>query len=439
MSDNEEFGYHKNNYKHLDGMVTLNDSQNKNDSQNYDKMSDSSFHVLTRNYAPMDSISIDKLFSEEDNLFFEPECENMNALDSQTLPILFREQSAVKPIIIIRALQGVKPMKKCELEIYIANKISDLANNDSQICKFLSKLCRSAGFDSEFVIELGENSQLKYFDKSCRITIKELLCKIMKFALENIVLSIRKEDIIKPKPPQISETESIIAESKKQRKQWSRLEEEILQKTLESYGNSIKNVTEEIWLELSQKFSRTICSIHAKAKTLCKTKDNTSKIMTDIKENFGTIHQQICDALVELPSKKGTKEQIIQKISEKYNKPQTELKKGVEQCLSRKFEKFPGTYKLKPDVRFIDKITKLSTVKDKLVYLLQQKFAYESATLNQIKEAYFIEFNPQENEMNEKILLEGNQQTWEKTIAKTLLKNDEFDKTNSKTQYGIKR
>ena len=155
-----------------------------------------------------------------------------------------------------------------------------------------------------------------------------------------------------------------------------------------------------------------------------------------IKDEAKTYYQMITEVLNEIPTQEATKEEIISSISKNYDIDISEIEKKVAQCLAKKFDRRPGSYRLKNGINIPalkDDATK--SVKDRLIYVLHYGLSDEG-TLSQIRQKYQEEFK---EELDTRVSASSNQAVWEKTILKTLLKCNEFDKSKSKTKYRVIR
>jgi hypothetical protein len=290
----------------------------------------------------------------------------------------------------------------------------------------------------------------------------------------------------------ISDLSLFSTTSKRPHKQWTTPEINFISTVLSN--NDISKFTDPDWIQLANHLQRSISSIHAKCKNVLKKKkintcknnqtsaswhlhknqlfpsiptplpptsliplsaspsnfySNQSKLVNSTspsKEHKSNLKQtksntnfdMISQALKQFPSFQATKEQILEKIGLLFRLDDSQIlkmEKSVLQCLSKRFQPLKGTFKLNDDVKSIDGIMfeqcKKKSNKIRIIYILSQ-LPNREGTLSTIKQNYLHLF---QDNLDFTMSAESNLAVWEKTLSKTLLSQNEFDKSNSKTKY----
>jgi len=407
------------------------------------------------------SRSLNKLFEcNEERTPYDP-------LDPQALPMLFREPKRFPS----RKRPDSKPPPKCFEEA----TIKELLCGSEKLTELATHICNQAGLMPEYIIILNVYSPLACFVSQtqgtpAKCTLTELLTEVLRYTFQNIHDAVINEEYKTPEPecmnspnlmsqetpmemqtmekhmePLEDLTQSVAMSdidsaygNKRSHKAWTEEEENELIKLIQE--NKSTKIQQAKLEELSKKFNRSVCSLHAKAKAIGKklmNQDLISKISsTSSSHDSKSYFDMISNILNNSHEHKATKREIITQISIKYGLDKDTIEKPVSQCLSKKFERCPGIFSLKdgieiPSTKHIERFS----IKERLIYLLGTKLPKKEGSLAQIRQIYQQEFK---ETLDTKISGDGNQAVWEKTIAKILTKFNEFDKTRSKTVYTFK-
>jgi hypothetical protein len=392
-------------------------------------------------FQEMDSdrpLSLNRLYEDEDLYLGD---NSLAGLDSQTLPSLFGQSG--------RKHQKAKHVDKC----YKLKELlwSEERLNDMSLC-----LCEYANIVPDCILTLSEHSPLtSLLPSNHKYSIIHIFKEVIRFTLRNIHEAIVEET------RSVSQTKALLEKNvsvelnsvsineydelcqsmemsdvnssytaKRTHKKWAKTEEIELMNLIERFGKS--KIPEGKWDELAIKFDRTVCSLHAKVKSL--QRKQTATLCS--KEEARTYSEIIVDILNSLPNKAATKEEIISVICQRYNITKSEVEKSVLQCLAKKFERCSGIYRLKKGIELPpSKDAAKKSIKDKLIYILNELLPSGEGTLAQIRLKYQQEFP---DDLDTRMSANSNQAVWEKTISKTLLKCIEFDKSKAKTKYTFK-
>lgn len=382
-------------------------------------------------------LSLNRLFEDEDIYLGDS---SLAGLDSHTLPSLFRVSG--------RRHQKAKNADRGFNE----KRLRELLWSEERLDGMSLCVCEFAGLVAESSLTLPEHSPLASLVPSdCKCSLAHVLKEVLRFALRNIHEAIVQETNCAPQTkaslekkaatqletPSIADYDELCqsvgmsdvnSQCRRTHKKWTRAEETELLATLSAFD--AHKVPEELWDELAAKFDRTVCSLHAKAKSLQRGADAGSR-------EGKTYSAMIAGILSGLPNQAATKEEIVSLICERYNIEKSEVEKSVLQCLAKKFERCPGVYRLSKGARLLpSKDAATKSTKDRLVYILNFLLPSGEGTLAQIRAMYQQEFK---DDLDTKISANSKQAVWEKTVSKTLLKCAEFDKSKAKTKYTFKK
>jgi hypothetical protein len=112
--------------------------------------------------------------------------------------------------------------------------------------------------------------------------------------------------------------------ARRNHKKWTKAEETELMNVIEGFRG--KKISEEKWDELAMKYDRTVCSLHAKVKSLKRKQIGT----LCPKEEARTYSEMIVSILNSLPNQTATKEEIILLICQRYNIKKSHARRGAQ-------------------------------------------------------------------------------------------------------------
>jgi len=417
----------------LDHFFSLHDLPGSNSEE--DKILPNSFFQEMNVDKPL---SLNRLYEDEDLYLGD---NSLAGLDSHSLPSLFGQSG--------RRNQKVKNPDKL-------HKLKELLWSEEKLNGMSLYLCEYANILPDCTLSLLEHSPLaSLLPSNQKYSIAYIFKEVLRFTLRNIQeaiieetnntsqskVSMKKKASVELNNPSISEYDELCQSvgmsdvsssftAKRNHKKWTKAEETELMNVIEGFGGN--KISEEKWDELAMKFDRTVCSLHAKVKSL-----KRKQIATLCpKEEPRTYSEMIVSILNSLHNQTATKEEITLLICQRYNISKSEVEKSVLQCLAKKFERCPGIYRLKKGVEVPpSKDAAKNSIKDRLIYILNELSPSGEGTLAQIRLKYQQEFP---DDLDTRISANSNQAVWEKTISKTLLKCVEFDKSKAKTKYTFK-
>ncbi len=448
------------NLSQLDCVFELHDVAGPAGSLEEDKV-DVLHTPLMENITSRHPLAIDRLFRDEDLYLGDT---SAACLDSQTLPRLFRNPRPNKKPI--RDDNSVSAPKSASHEA----ALKELLCGEERLPRLSEYVCQCAGLPPNSGLTLPAYSPLSVFVNPTqgipsRCTLKDLVSEVLRYTFQNIHDAMMCEEPAVPAPDQLpmdmvqedvqgkngsvvpleSELKSVeedpsaqsmamsdvdtVLSVKRKHKAWSAAEEQELLILMQ------KPRAETEWETLAKKLDRTVCSLHAKAKTLARQQQNLAQ-QPSSDEGVATYYDMISRALNSTKDRRASKEDILAIISKLYNVGRESVEKAVLQCLSKKFERCMGVYRLKDGVEVPSKDGPSMSVKEKLIFIMSTMLPRREGTLSQIRQMYQAAFK---EGLDTKTSADGNQAVWEKTVSKTLLKCCEFDKSAAKTKYTFKR
>ncbi len=367
------------------------------------------------------------LFRDEDMYLGEA---SDPSLDSRTLPMLFGRSNSRGPANSSQSRGSEQHPDVGDTGERIASVLTDRG----RLIALAERVCHEVGLFADQPIEVSESSPIAFLvDRSQAVTAKGAVLGALDFVLRGIQSAVTAGAHGDKAESEVSQTASMMCEGEtKRRRPWTKEEEAGLMDAIKPFGE-VRRVPEDVWMRLASEFSRTTCSIHAKAKSMLKRPRREEGAKPERKPEAATTYvEMITGTLSALPGQRASKDEILAGMATRYGVRKEEVERGVLQCLSRRFVRFPGVYRLAPNVVPQDRAR--PSVKERLIYILGRVAPNGEASLSQIKEMYRTEFG---EELDMKQSAESNQAVWEKTISKTLLKSPEFDKSSAKTLYGL--
>ena len=253
-------------------------------------------------------------------------------------------------------------------------------------------------------------------------------------------------------------------------------------------NRNLNEISEEEWEDISLKLNRTRTSVFYKSKDMHKKLPNMNKkrkvieeplnIHNDTISEFSMLKPEnsnmlvsiqsepdsyvteskrtktdslctsrkkiIASVLQEMPGKCGSKINIFDAISKKYNidlnTKSTLDYKGFQQCLCKYFKNEKGFYLIKTNSTEYESLEKrLKTMDDctswkEKTFFILNRFPNKRATIDELKLSIESLMNLSQNDKKKSI--DSNLESWEKNLLKTLSRYDSiFDTSNAKTVY----
>ena len=181
----------------------------------------------------------------------------------------------------------------------------------------------------------------------------------------------------------------------------------------------------DMWKKIAKELGRSVNSVRIKAAQLKKVQERNGD-----EEKKTPLTAMISEAIRELPEQKGTKQEIIEKITGLQEKMKLKRwRESVSQMLSTHFVKVPGKYGLVEGTLVLE-FKKNITMGDYIVWVLNK---YGPMSRNEIKAKIYEHFGKTLN-CNK---AQGNLQTWEITFLKKLKSCKAIDSRAAKTTFKI--